>query len=60
MQAADSFNLIMQSEQIDEYMFLPSLWQAMPPVCKKTAVAIVERFGKDAWSVECCGELIKT
>ncbi len=26
---------------------------------KKTEVAIVEHFGKDAWSVECCGELIK-
>jgi hypothetical protein len=22
-------------------------------------VAIIEHFGKDAWSVECCGELIK-
>jgi hypothetical protein len=31
----------------------------MPPVDKKTAVAIVEHFGKDAGSVECCGELIK-
>ncbi len=59
MQAADSFNLIMQSEQIDEYTLLPSLWQAMPPVEKKTVVAIVEHFGEDAWSVECCGELIK-
>jgi hypothetical protein len=31
----------------------------MPPVEKKTAVAIVEHFGEDAWSVECCGEFIK-
>ncbi len=58
-QAADSFNLITQSKQIDEYTLLPSLWQAMPPADKKTTVAIVEHFGKDAWSVECCGELIK-
>jgi hypothetical protein len=57
MQASDSFNLIMQSKQIDEYMLLPSLWQAMPPGDKKTAVAIVEHFGKDTWSVECCREL---
>ncbi len=60
MQAADSFNLITQSKQIDEYVLLLSLWQAMPPVDKKTAVAIVVQFGKDAWSVECCGELIKS
>ncbi len=59
MKAADSFNLIMQSKQIDKYTLLPSLWQAMPPVDKKTAVAIFEHFDKDAWSVECCGELIK-
>jgi hypothetical protein len=37
MQAVDSLNLIMQSKQIDEYMLLPSLWQAMPPADKKTA-----------------------
>jgi hypothetical protein len=59
MQAADSFNLIMQSEQTDKYTLLPLLWQVMPPVDKKTAVAIVEHFGEDARSVECCGELIK-
>ena len=40
MQAADSFNLITQSQKIDEYTLLPALWQAMPPVDKKTAVAI--------------------
>jgi hypothetical protein len=50
MQAADSFNLIRQSK----HTLLPSLWQAMPSVDKKTAVAIVEHFGKDAWNVECC------
>ena len=55
MQAADSFNLTMQSKQIDECTLLPSLGQAMPPVDKKTAVAKVEHFGEDAWSVECCG-----
>jgi hypothetical protein len=48
MQAADSFNLITQSKQIDEYTLLPSLWQAMPSVDKKTVVAIVEQFGEDA------------
>jgi hypothetical protein len=60
MQAADSFNLITQSKLIDEYTLIPSLWQVMPPIDKKTSVAIVEHFGKDAWSVECCGELIKS
>jgi hypothetical protein len=59
IQAADSFNLIMQSKQIDEYTLLPSLWQAMPPVDKKTAVALVEHFSEYSWSVEWCGELIK-
>ncbi len=52
IQAADSFNLIMQSKQIDEYTLLPSLWQAMPPVDKKTAVALVEHFSEYSWSVE--------
>ena len=32
MQAADSFNLITQSQEIDEYTLLPALWQAMSPV----------------------------
>ncbi len=59
MQAAVSFNLIAQSKNFDEYLLLPSLWQAIPPVDKKTVVAIVEHFSKDAWSVECCGELSK-
>jgi hypothetical protein len=31
MQAADSFNLITQSLEIDEYTLLPALWQAMLP-----------------------------
>jgi len=37
MQAADFFNLITQSQEIDEYTLLPALWQAMPPVDKKTS-----------------------
>jgi hypothetical protein len=37
MQAADSFNHITQSQEIDEYTLLPALWQAMSPVDKKTA-----------------------
>jgi hypothetical protein len=40
-------------------MLLPSLWQAMPPDDRKTAVAIDEDFGEDAWSVEFCEDLIK-
>jgi hypothetical protein len=58
MQAADSFNLITQSQEIDEYTLLPALWQAMPPVDKKTAVAIVQRFSNNAWGHDCCSALI--
>jgi hypothetical protein len=58
MQAADSFNLITQSQEIDEYTLLPALWQAMPPVDKKTAVAIVQRFSDNAWGLDCCSALI--
>jgi hypothetical protein len=46
MQAADSFNLITQSKKIDEYVLLPSLRQAMPPVDKKTAVAIIDHLAR--------------
>jgi len=49
MQAADSFNLITQSQEISEYTLLPALWQAMLPVDKKTAAAIVQRFFENAW-----------
>jgi hypothetical protein len=57
-QAADSFNLITQSQEIDEHTLLPALWQAMPPVDKKTAVAIVQRFSDNAWGLDCCSALI--
>jgi hypothetical protein len=49
MQAADSFNLITQSQEIDEYTLLPALWQAMSPVDKKTAATIVQSFTHNAW-----------
>ena len=58
MQATDSFNLITQSQEIYEYTLLPALWQAMPPVDKKTAVAIVRRFSDNAWGLDCCRALI--
>jgi hypothetical protein len=59
MQAVDSFNLITQSqEEIDEYTLLPALWQAMPPVDKKTAVDIVQRFSDNDWGLDCCSALI--
>jgi hypothetical protein len=58
MQAADSFNLVTQSQEIDEYTLLPALWQVMPPVDKKTAVTIVQRFSDNAWGLDCCSALI--
>ena len=58
MQAVDSFNLITQSQEIDEYTLLPALWQAMPPVDKKTAVDIVQRFSGNDWGLDCCSALI--
>ena len=58
MQAADSFNLITQSQEIDEYTLLPALWQAMSPVDKKTAATIVQRFTDNAWGLDCCSALI--
>jgi len=58
MQAADSFNLITQSQEIDEYTLLPALWQVMPPVDKKTAAAIVQQFSDNAWGLDCCSALI--
>jgi hypothetical protein len=58
MQAADSFNLITQSQEIDEYTLLPALWQAMLPVDKKTAAAIAQRFFNNAWGLDCCSALI--
>jgi hypothetical protein len=58
MQAADSFNLITQSQEIGEYTLLPALWQAMLPVDKNTAAAIVQRFSDNAWGLDCCSALI--
>ena len=58
MQAADSFNLITQSQEFNEYTLLPALWQAMPPVDKKTAATIVQRFSDNAWGLDCCSALI--
>jgi hypothetical protein len=58
MQAADSFNLVTQSQKIDEHTLLPALWQVMPPVDKKTAVAIVQQFSDNAWGLDCCSALI--
>jgi hypothetical protein len=58
MQAADSFNLITQSQEINEYTLLPALWQAMLPVDKKTAAAIVQGFSDNAWGLDCCSALI--
>ena len=58
MQAADSSNLITQSQEIGEYTLLPALWQAMLPVDKKTAAAIVQRFSDNAWGLDCCSALI--
>jgi hypothetical protein len=58
MQAANYFNHISKSKDIDEYILLPALWQAMLPADKKTAVAIVQHFSKNAWDLDCCSELI--
>jgi hypothetical protein len=58
MQAADSFNLITLSQEINEYTLLPALWQAMLPVDKKTAAAIVQCFSDNAGGLDCCSALI--
>jgi hypothetical protein len=58
MQATDSFNVITQSQEIDEYTLLPALWQAMLPVDKKTAATIVQRFSDNTWGLDCCSALI--
>ena len=48
MKAADSFNLITQSENsFDVYTLLPPFWQAMSSVQKQAAVDIVKRFDKN-------------
>ncbi len=49
MQAADSFNLITQSQEINEYTLLPVLWQAVLPVDKKTAATIIRRLNMFAY-----------
>ena len=60
MKAADSFNLIAQSNNnFDVYTLLPGIWQAMSPLEKQSAVDIVQRYDKNAWSVECCHNLMR-
>lgn len=60
MMAADSFDLAIQNDNdIDEYKLLPALWQAMSPEQKRAAVSIVEKFGNNAWNIDCCAELVK-
>ena len=60
MMAADSFDLITQNDNdINEYKLLPAIWQAMSPEQKRAAVSIVEKFGNNAWNIECCAELVK-
>ena len=60
MKAADSFNLIAQSNNnFDVYTLLPGIWQAMSPLEKQSAVDIVQRYDKNAWSVECCHVLMR-
>ena len=53
MQASDSFDLVTQEQEIDEYTLLPSYWHAMTPAEKRVAVSVVRRLADNAWSVEC-------
>jgi hypothetical protein len=57
--AAAAASVLFCRQEIDEYSLLPApLWQAMPPVDKKTAVTIVQRFYDNAWGLDCCSALI--
>lgn len=60
LQASDSFHLIKQNAEIDEYTLLPAFWQAMAPEDKKLAVEIVRKHGDNAWDLNCCRELIRS
>ena len=60
MKAADSFNLVAHSNNnFDVCTFLQGIWQAMSPSEKQSAVDIVQRYDKNAWSVECCHDLMR-
>ena len=59
MKASDSFDLITQNEvEVDLYLLLPSLWQAMSTVDKTEAVRIVQEHDGNAWDVACCRQLV--
>jgi hypothetical protein len=57
MTAADSFNLVTQTQKLDKYTTLPEFWQTMSTEHKQHAVDIVERHGS-LWSTTCLLELI--
>ena len=59
MQAGDGFELGTQNDNaLDEYTMLPGAWHTILPVEKKSAVEIVKNFDNNAWSIECCRELM--
>ena len=58
MQASDSFDLVTQDEvDVDLYLLLPALWQAMSTADKTEAVRIVKSYENNAWDIDCCREL---
>ena len=56
MNAADSFDLVLK-DNIDPYLLLPALWQAMTPEDKRKAMSIYVNHGK-SWSVECIQDMM--
>ena len=56
--ASDSFDL-RDVVRVDTYSLLPGFWQAFTPEEKRKAIEIVDKYGGNAWSYECCSELTK-
>ena len=56
--ASDSFEL-RDVVRVDKYSLLPGFWQAFTPEEKRKAVAIVTKYGGNAWGYDCCSELSK-
>ena len=56
MQAANSFDLVTQSNDVDTYLLLTAFWQAMSPAEKRLVVRMVDSH-KYCWSVACVQQL---